>query len=290
LSSTRLFTNLIARFKGQQVSQQERDSIAYFTDKLMLSTSLMNDLYSFHKEFEEHSASGNIETIGNVMALLMSGYGYEEEEAASIVKQEILIVEKQGLEEFHAWHSSNLEKSPNLVGYAFTVLAFLGGMNYWMSHSERYFRTDLRTTAKDRASLVRNSASGVRRLKNYPAPQAFNDPDTSILGICSIFPGSSDTNGIQRNGQEAASEALVDGGGCTDVGVGITENFQKDDSEKACYNFHSGFNITNEFNSCVWPPTTTSALSLVKELWPEWLTRCMPGSASRPNLLRPSKL
>ncbi|THC87539.1 hypothetical protein EYZ11_013016 [Aspergillus tanneri] len=137
------------------VSQQERDSIAYFTDKLMLSTSLMNDLNSFHKEFEEHSARGNIETIGNVMALLMSGYGYEEGEAASIVKQEILTLEKQGLEEFHAWHSSNLAKSPNLVGYAFTVLTYLGGLNYWMSHSERYFRTDLRTTAKDQTAKKR---------------------------------------------------------------------------------------------------------------------------------------
>ncbi|KAA8652639.1 polyprenyl synthetase family protein [Aspergillus tanneri] len=215
-SGSRLFANLIARFNGQQVSQQERDSIAYFTDKLMLSTSLMNDLNSFHKEFEEHSARGNIETIGNVMALLMSGYGYEEGEAASIVKQEILTLEKQGLEEFHAWHSSNLAKSPNLVGYAFTVLTYLGGLNYWMSHSERYFRTDLRTTAKDRATLVRNSASSVRRLKNYPVPQAINGPDTSILGICSIFSDCpSNTNNFERNGQEAASEALVNRGGCT---------------------------------------------------------------------------
>ena len=233
---------MIARFKGQRISQVEMDSVANFIDKFLLSFSLLNDLYSFHKEFEEHSASGNINTICNVIALLMSGYGYDEEEATSIVEQEILSIETQALEEFHAWHSSSLEKSRNLVGYAFTVLGFIGGMNYWMSHSARYFRTDLTTSAQDRAKLIRSSPSSLRGLKDYPAPRAKDSHATSILGLCSAISGPLiGLNGIPTNSVNAVSHVSVTGGDCRGTEIDITQIIRKADTGNVCYEIYNRF-------------------------------------------------
>lgn len=86
---TRFMAKAIPHFTGHQVSQEEIVSVAYFIDKLLLSFSLLNDLYSFHKEFEEHSTGDNTNTIGNGVVLLVSGYGYNENEARSIIQHEI---------------------------------------------------------------------------------------------------------------------------------------------------------------------------------------------------------
>lgn len=148
---------------------------------------MLNDLYSFHKEFEEHNVTDNLDTVGNGIALLMSGYGYNEDEARGIVQDKIQTLEKQGLEGFNAWQNSNTAKSQNLVGYVFTVVTMVGGLNYWMSHSERYFRTDLTTTAEDRAKLVKSPPSDLRHLQNYAVPLAVNGHTPLLLELGSTF-------------------------------------------------------------------------------------------------------
>ncbi|KAE8313459.1 isoprenoid synthase domain-containing protein [Aspergillus transmontanensis] len=239
----RFMANIISLVKGQRVSPQEIDSVSYFVDKILLSSSLLNDLYSFPKEFEEHSSAGNMDTIGNAMALLMSGYGYNEDEAANILKREISELEERALEEFHAWQNSNLTKSPSLVRYVFTVMTAAGGFNYWMSHSERYFRTDFTTTAEDRARLVRNPDSCLGRLQGYPAPLALNGHSTSTLDLDAVSESHvSRSDSSLTSMTTAGSQVSVDGLGCSGMEIGITDKFQKADAENLCmdpYNYIS---------------------------------------------------
>ncbi|KAE8368395.1 isoprenoid synthase domain-containing protein [Aspergillus caelatus] len=237
----RLMANTICRLKGQQVSPQEKDSVSYFVDKLLLSVALLNDLYGFPKEFEEHSSAGSMDTIGNAMVLLMSGYGYNEDEAAGILKREILELEERALEEFHAWQSSNLTKSPNLIGYVFAVMTAAGGINYWMSHSERYFRTDFTTTAEDRARLVKNPDSSLGRLQGYPAPLALNGRITSTFELDAM--SESHVSGSDSSSTSmAGSQVSVNGREYSDMEFDITDKFQKADAENLCldpYNYIS---------------------------------------------------
>lgn len=225
---------------GLQASQQEKDSVAYFVDKLIVSASLLNDLYSFHKEFEEHSANGNLDTITNTMALLMSSYGYTEEEAASILKQEIKTLEQQALEEFRNWNRSNLTRSPGLVGYVFGAITMAAGINYWSSHSERYFRTDFKTNAADRARLVGNSSSGLWRLKNHPPPSTMNGATISAQELSSIRPGNVPSpNSTEKDIPPACSTHISHGDGSPRVGISVTAKYQKADSEKVRSNMES---------------------------------------------------
>ncbi|KAL4975516.1 isoprenoid synthase domain-containing protein [Aspergillus desertorum] len=234
-SGARILADVASRLMGLQVSQQEKDSVAYFVDKLNVSASLLNDLYSFHKEFEEHSAKGNMDTITNTMALLMSSYGYTEEEAASILKQEIKMLEQQALEEFRNWNRSNLTRSPGLVGYVFGAVTTAAGINYWTSHSERYFRTDFKTNAEDRAKLVGNSSSGLWRLENYPPPLTMTCASMSAQESNSIHPGNDSSSNITEKAiPSACSPHLSHGDGCPRVGISVTAKYKKADSEKLC--------------------------------------------------------
>ena len=219
-------TNAIARFKGQRVSKEQMESKAHFIDKLLLSSSLLNDLYSFPKEFDDHSTKNTLDTIGNAIALLMSSYGYTEDEASRILKQEIQTLEAQGLEGFKRWENSNLFESEELVSYVFTVVYTMGGFNYWMSHSDRYFRNDLRTTARDRAKLVADG-SGLRRLENHPPP--LSKRDASLAKPLDSMPQvpTEASNATFGNGPLGPNEHR-------DIGTSIDSQFRKADSEKVC--------------------------------------------------------
>ena len=158
---------------GFQVSQQEKDSVDHFLRKASLSASILNDLYSFRKEFDAHAKAGTLNMMQNAVALLMSSYGYTEEEAEHILKQEIRTLEKQALDEYTGWENSSSAVSDHLRLYVVTGMLFFGGLNYWMSHAERYHCTDLTTAKEERAQLIGNPLSGLRRLQSYPPPAAF---------------------------------------------------------------------------------------------------------------------
>lgn len=247
----------IARFKGQHISQEEIGSVAYFIDKFLLSSSLLNDLYSFHKEFDDHITTGNVNTIGNSMVVLMSSYGYTEDEAASILKKEIQALEVQALEEFHSWQDSNLIKARNLVGYSVTVVNMVGGINYWMSHSERYFRANLRTTAEDRARLVAD-APVLRHLENHPAPLAMKGHATTTSLDPTPRDDDSGSNSASMDFIRMASEHMLsDRNGCKDIATSITAPFRKADAEKVHYNVQVGRIVTNKLNRFAWHHMTT---------------------------------
>jgi hypothetical protein len=153
------------------VSQKERESVWHFLKKGCLSSALLNDLYSFPKEFDAHTKAGNLDTMQNATSILMRGYGYTENEAYSILKQEILKEEKEMMDQYKTWEALVTPKSDQLRKFVVLSILVLGGTNYWMSHSPRYHKTDLTTTEEGRAQIIGKSSHGIWKLKNYPPPQ-----------------------------------------------------------------------------------------------------------------------
>ncbi|KAJ5520722.1 Geranylgeranyl pyrophosphate synthase [Penicillium fimorum] len=264
-SGARFMANAIPHFTRHRVSQWEIDSVAYFLDKVLLSSSLLNDLYSFHKEFEDHNGTENLNTIGNGVALLMSSYGYNEDEARNVVQDKIRTLEKQGLEEFNPWKHSKSTKSQNLVGYVFTVLTMVGRLNYWMSHFERYFRTDFTTTAEDRAKLVKTSPSDLRRLQNYAVPLAVNGHTPSLGQSVSTF--TCDISALKTVPLNYMDEDISE-----HTDVDITDIFRRADSEKLCMAPYSYIRTLPSKDSIVkfadamrnWLKVPTASLDIIK--------------------------
>ncbi|RDW78973.1 bifunctional terpene synthase/polyprenyl synthetase family protein [Aspergillus mulundensis] len=166
----RVLSRLLPAILGICISDQELDSVAHMIQLGDLITGLTNDYHSFRKEFDEHLMAGNLDMMHNGMAVLMSNYGYAENEAAVILKQEVLAAEKKLMADYETWNSSGSPKTEDLRRYMFTSILTVGGFNYWHSISPRYHRTDFATTAADRAQLVGRGYDGKRKLPNYPPP------------------------------------------------------------------------------------------------------------------------
>jgi geranylgeranyl diphosphate synthase type 3 len=168
----RLIEVLLPSIHGLRISQEEQDSVSSIIEQGCLAVGLANDLYSFPKEFEEHTKSGNIDVIHNAMAVLMSNYGYTEDESKEILRQEILSVERDVLDAYETWKNSPVYKSSDLRRYMVLAMLALGGGCYYQARSPRYHGRKLTTSATDRAQLVGRSHTAWK-LRGYPLPELF---------------------------------------------------------------------------------------------------------------------
>jgi hypothetical protein len=154
-----------------RISSQEKESVKYLTQLACAGGILGNDYYSFPKEFDEHHRSGTLERLQNGVALLMREYGYTEDEAKEIIKKEVTRREKEWMDGFDAWSRQAGPESEEIRRYLVMTMALMSGSMFWMSHAGRYHRTDLVTTAEDRATLIGRPHGALRVLEGYPAPK-----------------------------------------------------------------------------------------------------------------------
>ncbi|CAK38176.1 uncharacterized protein An03g02060 [Aspergillus niger] len=113
------------------------------------------------------------------MAVLMANYDYTEEEANSILRREILSLERQFLTNYDDWKASPAFKSADLRAYMALWVTSVGGTCYAQAMSPRYHGLKLKTTAEDRAQLVcRNKRN--YRLHGYPPPASFKQSSETL--------------------------------------------------------------------------------------------------------------
>ncbi|PGH26795.1 hypothetical protein AJ80_01561 [Polytolypa hystricis UAMH7299] len=179
-----MMVKLVPVAYGIDLSDQERSSVEHFLDKLPTVVALLNDLYSFDREFIEHTNSGSLGMIQNAMAVLMSRYGYSKTEAEDILKKEISTIEKKIMDDYISWEYSSTHRSENLRNYvAYTILA-VGGIIHWTSHSERY-QTHNSKVCIDFTQLLPKDLEGLEKLEGYPPPALVTQArgDTQCEGL-----------------------------------------------------------------------------------------------------------
>jgi hypothetical protein len=191
---------------GIHISSQEKQSVHHFLDKGLLAAALMNDFYSFNKEFDEHSRAGSVDRLQNALSILMREYGYTENEAREILKQEIWKGEREIMEGYVSWEKDSIEpKSNKLRKYIVMIINMIGGITFWSSHASRYHRDNLSTNEADRATIVGKSNRGILRvLKDYAPPKLKESTQDTTARKKRKLDGLSEsklTNGVnQTNG------------------------------------------------------------------------------------------
>ncbi|KAI9376181.1 isoprenoid synthase domain-containing protein [Aspergillus egyptiacus] len=160
-------------------SQQELDSVRPIIDAGGVAGIITNDYYSFNKEFDAHQRTGTLDRMQNAVGLLMREYGYTEDEARSILRQEINKGEKQFIDGYKAWESAPGPKSDSLRRYLIMVMQLFGGTIFWMAHAPRYHH-ELLTTAEDRATIVGKAHGPLRVLEGYPPPKGLKRLGSSL--------------------------------------------------------------------------------------------------------------
>lgn len=156
------------------ISQSEQASVFSFIKLGSLIAGLVNDYESFNKEFEEHAVAGSLDVIHNAMAVLMANYGYTEEEARKVLKEEILSLERKLLTQYDAWKGSSSIKSDDMRRYMALCVIGVGGACHVQAISPRYHGLQLSTTAEDRARLVGLNKTNFR-LTGYAPPASYRN-------------------------------------------------------------------------------------------------------------------
>lgn len=171
-------------------------------NKGLLAAALMNDYYSFNKEFDEHQRAGSMDRLQNGLGILMREYGYTETEARSILREEIRKGEKAIMDGYIAWLESTGSsfESHELNRYIVMIILMIGGITFWSSHASRYHRDDLITTADDRAIIVGKFQCSLRALDGYPPPKRLKSATSSNDTSGSKRRSWSNSNGIHTNG------------------------------------------------------------------------------------------
>ncbi|KAL4956126.1 isoprenoid synthase domain-containing protein [Aspergillus filifer] len=184
-----------------KATQEEKDSIADVVFPCGTMAVLVNDYYSFPKEFDELHEKGMLHRMKNAVFLLMRDYGYTEDEANSILKQEARKGEEKFIAAYNAWEDAPGPKSHELRRYWHMALFLFSGAIFWFAHAQRYNRTDLATTAEDRARWIGKCDGPLRVLKDYPPPKASRSSKSS----------NGEPNGasrVQVNGNSSVSPDL----------------------------------------------------------------------------------
>lgn len=171
-------------------------------NKGLLAAALMNDYYSFNKEFDEHQRAGSMDRLQNGLGILMREYGYTETEARSILREEIRKGEKAIMDGYITWQESagSSSDSDELNRYIVMIILMIGGITFWSSHASRYNRDDLITTADDRAMIVGKFQCSLRVLDGYPPPKRLESTTRPHDMSGSKRRSWSNSNGVHTNG------------------------------------------------------------------------------------------
>jgi hypothetical protein len=213
-----------------RISDEEKESVKYLTQLACAGGILGNDYYSFPKEFDEHHRSGTLDRLQNGVALLMREYGYTEEEAKEIIKNEVIRREKKWMDGFDAWSRQAGPETGEIRRYLVMTMALMSGSMFWMSHAGRYHRTDLVTTAEDRATLIGKSHGALRVLERYPPPK-------NLEGIVREPLASAVQDG---NGHVQHEDAIAD----SSVRNGVHDAFKKSSTSNGKQNGTEGSSVT----------------------------------------------
>ncbi|GFG17279.1 geranylgeranyl pyrophosphate synthase [Aspergillus udagawae] len=250
--------DFVAYMQGLRVTEDERQAVSEMIGYGVLSLSLSNDYYSFHREFDDHFRSGSLDAVHNAMALLMTEYGYTELEAGDILKREVLGAEKNLMEKYRQWEQSSETKSDDLRSYLILFILSIGGANYWQAQTPRYSDDGFITTVEDRARLLQPRRAPVFKLEGHPPPAALDESQEKTVN------GESHEAGCL--GPKVANGTVLE--------VDVCAPFQVADADQICmapFNYIKalpGKNTLVKFINClgVWFSVPDDIASVLKEV------------------------
>ncbi|KAL6231532.1 hypothetical protein BDW75DRAFT_233541 [Aspergillus navahoensis] len=206
-----------------RITDEEKMSVQWLHNLACAGGILGNDYYSFPKEYDEHHRSGTLDRMQNSVALLMREYGYTEHEGKEIVKKEVQRREKEFMDGFDAWSRQHPgDEFLEVRRYLIMIMALMSGSMFWMSFAGRYHRTDLATTADDRATLIAKSHGSLRVLEGYPPPKSMQgDVHQWLAKQNGEQHGQDDIEEAKQNGEQHGQNGIKESSATVSKGNGV---------------------------------------------------------------------
>lgn len=158
-SGVGLFCHLI----GKHPPQNEINQVDKFLRHGYLSTALISDLFSFNPAYKG-TGTGKDSSTKNALHVLVRLHQCTEIEARDILAQEIEKSQKEMMDGYMAWKTSDAPRSAQAEDYAALAILYIGGSNQWIIASHPDHRSD----RIDPIAVSDQPSTATERLSTFP--------------------------------------------------------------------------------------------------------------------------
>lgn len=118
-------------------SEEDLKSIAPIMEPISLSMALVNDFFSWDKEYQNYLENGCKDKLYSSVKILMDEHSISPEEAKEMVKEKIVAYEKEFTKLKEGWLAGT-DRPSHLRKYLETTGFMASGSCYWHSEAPRY--------------------------------------------------------------------------------------------------------------------------------------------------------
>ena len=123
---------------GVVIPEEEKEAVRHIVEPILTNVIMINDYYSFEREYEEYIINGKKHDMRNSVWFLMQHEGLEERQAKQRVLEEALELERNYTIARRAYEESHPDMAQRIARYLDAAMFLATGAWYWATFSSRY--------------------------------------------------------------------------------------------------------------------------------------------------------
>lgn len=123
---------------GVTISDEEKAAVRHIVHPILTNVIMINDYYSFEREYEEYIINGKKHDMRNSVWFLMQHEGLEGRQAKRRVLEEALESERNYTMARNAYEEAHPDMAPRIARYLDAAMFLATGGWYWSTFSSRY--------------------------------------------------------------------------------------------------------------------------------------------------------
>ena len=158
------------------ISDEEKAAVRHIVHTILTNAVMINDYYSFEKEYEEYIVNGKKHDMSNSVWFLMQHEGLGERQAKQRVIEEALESEKNYTIARNAYEKAHPDMASSVAKYLDAAMFVATGVWYWSSFCSRYRYINRAGKASDHKPV--DIPLNIEKNAPLDAGQAFGPGDT----------------------------------------------------------------------------------------------------------------
>ena len=123
---------------GVVILEAEKEAVSHIVEPILTSVIMINDYYSFEREYEEYIINGKKHGMRNSVWFLMQHEGLKERQAKQRVLEEALESERNYTIARKAYEEVHPDMAPRIARYLDAAMFLASGAWYWTTFCSRY--------------------------------------------------------------------------------------------------------------------------------------------------------
>ena len=180
---------------GVLISDEEKATVRHIVYPVLTVAIMINDYYSFEKEYEAYIVDGKKHDMSNSVWFLMQHEGLGESQAKQRVLEEALESEKNYTIARNAYEKAHPDMAPSVAKYLDAAMFLATGAWYWSSFCSRYHYINRPEEIPDRKSV--DIPLNIKKNAPLDVGQAFGPGDTCKGSLAPVQHFHTTTTGMK---------------------------------------------------------------------------------------------